>query len=71
MSEKCVDVLFERNTYPFQISVNYVEAVHIHQTVRDFNQLNNTSTGLLWEWGPKADVQAQCGSHADPSEQTR
>ena len=32
-----------RNTYPLEVSVNYTEAMHIHQAIRDVNQLNSTS----------------------------
>jgi hypothetical protein len=40
------DISFEKNSYPFQISVNHAETVHMRQTVRNVNQLNGTSVRL-------------------------
>ena len=32
--------------YPFKVSVNHPEAVHVHQTVRNVNQLNGALVRL-------------------------
>ena len=34
------DILFEKESYPFQISVDYAKVVHILQAVPNINQLN-------------------------------
>jgi hypothetical protein len=44
-----VDVSFGRNTYAFQVSVHHPEAMHVAQTVRNINQLKNTSVRHLRE----------------------
>jgi hypothetical protein len=36
----------EKNSYPFQISMNHAEAMHVRQAVRNINQLNRTSARL-------------------------
>ena len=46
MSGERGDISFEKNPYPFQISVNHAETVHMRQTVRNVNQLNGTSVRL-------------------------
>jgi len=40
--------LFKGDLYPFQISVDYTEVVHILQAICNVNQLNITSVRLLW-----------------------
>jgi hypothetical protein len=35
--------------YPFQICVNHTEAVHVHQAIRNVNQLNTTSARFCGE----------------------
>ena len=48
MSEMQVWNYFIReNLYPFQISMNYAEVVHILQAVRNASQLDNASVSLL------------------------
>jgi hypothetical protein len=37
---------FQNNVYPFKVSVNHPEAMHIRQPVRDVNQLKRTSVRL-------------------------
>ena len=41
------DGLFEGNLYPFQISVDDAEVMHILQAVRDASQLGSISASLL------------------------
>ena len=38
---------WRKKLYPFQISVDYAEVMHILQTVRNINQLNSTLVRLL------------------------
>jgi len=40
-------VSFGRRLYPFQVSVDDAEIVHIPQAIRDIDQLNGTSARLL------------------------
>ena len=40
-------ISFEKDLYPFQISVGYAEVVHVIQTVRNVDQLNSTSVRYL------------------------
>ena len=42
------DISFEKKSYPFQISVDNAEIMHIPQAIRDVDQLNGTSAWLLW-----------------------
>jgi hypothetical protein len=44
---KCGDIPFGKNSYPFQISVNHPEAMHVRQPVCNVDQLNSTSVRLL------------------------
>ena len=37
----------ERSTYAFQISMNNVAVMHILQAIRNINQLNSESAGVL------------------------
>jgi hypothetical protein len=68
MSEiKRGDVSFEKNSYPFQISVNHAEAMHVRQTVRNVNQLNSTSVRLCGNGDRGATHKLECGSHVCPS----
>jgi len=41
-------MLFEGDSYPFQISVDHTEVVHVLQAVCNVNQLNIISVRLLW-----------------------
>jgi hypothetical protein len=43
---KCGGISFEKNSYAFQVSVNHAEAVHVHQPVRNADQLNGMSVGF-------------------------
>jgi hypothetical protein len=48
MSDRDAVALVGRNTYPFQVSVDHVEAMHVCQALRDVDQLNSTSSRHLW-----------------------
>ena len=40
---KCENIPFVKDSYPFQICVNHVEAMHVRQAQCNFKQLNRTS----------------------------
>ena len=41
-------MLFEGDSYPFQISVDHTEVVHVVQALCNVDQLNIISVRLLW-----------------------
>jgi len=67
LGHKRGDTSFRKRSYPFQVSVDYTEVVHILQAIRDAGQLNNTSVGPLRGHQSSGNAQTQCGLHAGPS----